>query len=118
MMASLFKPTYTKTDRKTGEKIRRKSRKWYGQFRDSAGEIHRVPLCTDKEAARALLRDAAQRVERRINLKWQRLVGPIHEMRVGADAGVGMFGGVVIGPSGLGIAVVSHGGDERSSRWK
>ena len=63
-MASLFKPTYTKVVRTTGQKIRRKSRKWYGKFRDSVGELHRVPLSTDKEAARAMLHEAVQQVER------------------------------------------------------
>jgi integrase/recombinase XerD len=65
-MANVFKVTYSKVDRKTGRRVKTKSRKWYGKFRDSAGELHRIPLCTDKEAARAMLLEAAQRAERRI----------------------------------------------------
>ena len=65
-MASLFKPTYTKVDRKTGRKIRRKSRKWYGQFTDLDGKVHRVPLCTDKAAANARLNELVRKAERRM----------------------------------------------------
>lgn len=65
-MATIFKVTYSKVDRKSGRRVKTKSRKWYGKFRDSAGEIHRIPLCTDKEAARAMLAVEAQRAERRI----------------------------------------------------
>src|SRR4051812_33450102 len=31
--------------------IKEKSAKWYGQFKDAAGNRRRVPLCTDKAAA-------------------------------------------------------------------
>ena len=37
-MASIFKPTYTKIDPKTGKRIKRKARKWYVQYRDSDGD--------------------------------------------------------------------------------
>ncbi len=57
-------------------------------------------------------------LERRINLERQRLVVPVQEMGVGADTGVRMFGGVVIAPSGVKIAVVNHGNDELSSQSK
>ncbi len=60
----------------------------------------------------------AHRLQRRINLERQRLVVPVHEMRVGADAGVGMFGDVVIVPGSVGIAVVSHARDDPSSPSK
>src|SRR5436190_8993389 len=66
LMANVFKVTYSKVDPKSGRRVKTKSRKWYGKFRDSAGELHRIPLCTDKEAARAMLLEAAQRAERRI----------------------------------------------------
>jgi integrase len=36
-------------------KVRTKSRKWYGQYTDADGQRRRVPLCTDKAAARQLL---------------------------------------------------------------
>jgi hypothetical protein len=39
-------------------------------------------------------------------------------MRVSADADVGMFGGFVIIPSGFGITVVSHVGNEPPSQSK
>ncbi len=64
------------------------------------------------DAGWAHLAGQGQGIERGVNLERQRLVAPVQEMRVGADAGVGMFGGVVIGPSGFEIAVVSHGNDE------
>ena len=64
-MASLFKPTYTKRD-KCGANTLRKSAKWYGKFRDSAGTLHRVPLCTDKLAAQRMLNEVVIKAERRL----------------------------------------------------
>lgn len=64
-MASLFKVTYSRTDRRTGKVVRRKTKKWYGQFVDPHGEVHRVPLCTDKAAAQALLSEKIKKAERR-----------------------------------------------------
>src|SRR6266852_3256590 len=52
----------------------------------------------------------------RINLERQRLVAPVQEMGVGANAGVRVLGGFVIGPSSFRIAVVSHGSDELGRR--
>jgi len=63
-MASLFKPTYSAKDSKTGKTIQKKVKKWYGQFRDENGEVKRVPLCTDKAAAQAMLNEIVRRVER------------------------------------------------------
>jgi hypothetical protein len=57
---ALFKRTYR--DPKTGKK--RKTAKWYGQFRDLAGQVHRVPLATDKVAAAQLLADRVKQAER------------------------------------------------------
>ena len=54
-MASIFKPTYTKTDKKTGKKVKGKSRKWWGRYRDAQGRDTRVPLANDKAAAAAVL---------------------------------------------------------------
>ena len=54
-MAALLKPTYTKIDPKTGRRITKKSRKWYGQYVDADGITRRVPLCTDKAAAQAMI---------------------------------------------------------------
>src|SRR3954453_4304439 len=53
-MASLFKPTYTKVNPRTGQKETRKSRKWYVKYRDADGIVRRVPGFTDKEATRQL----------------------------------------------------------------
>ena len=64
-MASIFKRSYTKTDPKTGEKVSRKTRKWYGEYRDANGVLQRVPLCTDKKAAQAMLNELVVKAERR-----------------------------------------------------
>src|SRR5256885_12071976 len=64
-------------------------------------------------ASLAKLAGQAHGFERGINLERQRLVGPVHEMGVGADAGVGVLTGLVIGPGGLRIAVASHGAMNR-----
>jgi integrase len=64
-MASLYKPTYTKPDPKSGKRIKRKTRKWYGKFRDTDGIEHRIPLCTDKTAAQSMLNDEIRKAERR-----------------------------------------------------
>ena len=41
-------------------------RKWYGEVPDpKGGKPKRVPLSTDKQAARAMLRDLERQVERR-----------------------------------------------------
>ncbi|GAB4160421.1 MAG: hypothetical protein Tsb009_37740 [Planctomycetaceae bacterium] len=64
-MATLLKRTYTKVDPKTGERIRKKTRKWYGQFVDADGTTKRVPLCKDKSAAQAMLTELVKQVERK-----------------------------------------------------
>lgn len=46
------------------KRVRKKSRKWYGQYRDADGEKRRVPLCTDKVAAEQMLSDIVRNVER------------------------------------------------------
>ena len=69
-MAAIFKPTYTKRDPKTGETIRKKTRKWYVEFRDGSGIVRRVPGYVDKEATRQLAakleRQSAREATRRI----------------------------------------------------
>jgi integrase len=71
---ALFKRKYTKVDPKTGKKIidpktgRPKqflTDKWYGQYRDLSGHVHRVPLATDKVAAQQMLADLVKKAERR-----------------------------------------------------
>ena len=76
-MASLFKRTYTKRDPKSGERIKRKVRKWYGEYRDADGINQRVPLCADKTAARAMLNELVRKAERKL----AGLVDPYEEHR-------------------------------------
>ena len=64
-MAALLKPTYTKIDPKTGRRVKKKSRKWYGQYVDADGVTQRVPLCTDKGAAQAMLSEIVRQVDRK-----------------------------------------------------
>jgi hypothetical protein len=61
---ALFKRVYTTINPKTGRKVKRRTAKWYGQYRDPAGHIHRVPLATDKVAAAQKLADLVKRAER------------------------------------------------------
>jgi hypothetical protein len=56
-MASLFKKMETVKDSKTGETVKRKSKKWWGKYRDELRRIRRVPLATDKSAALTMLND-------------------------------------------------------------
>ena len=63
-MPSLFKPTYTAIDKRTGKKVKRKTAKWYGQYREADGNLQRVPLATDKAAAQALLAKLVRQAER------------------------------------------------------
>ena len=63
-MATIFRPTYTRVDPETGEKVVRHLRKWYGQLHDADGVLRKVPLSTDKTAAQAKLADLVRKVER------------------------------------------------------
>jgi len=63
-VASLYKKPVIIRDPKTGEKIKTKSRKWWGRYRDAYGTEKRVPLATDRRAAQAMLQDLVQKVER------------------------------------------------------
>ncbi|MGA2031214.1 MAG: site-specific integrase [Thermoguttaceae bacterium] len=65
-MPNLFRPKYTKVDPKTGEKVTRQARKWYGRVQDADGVMRRVALCTDKTAAQAMLLTLICDTERRI----------------------------------------------------
>jgi hypothetical protein len=64
-MASLYKKQITQTDPKTGKRVKVKSKKWWGRFKDEHGVERRVPLATDKSAAQALLNEHVKQVERR-----------------------------------------------------
>lgn len=63
-MASLYKKPVIRTDPATGQKIKAKSKKWWGQYKDALGRLRRVPLAIDKVAAQAMLNQIVQRVER------------------------------------------------------
>jgi integrase len=62
-MPSLFRPSYTVRDPETGERVRRKASKWYGQFVDGQGITRRLPLARDKAAARMMLNELVKRAE-------------------------------------------------------
>jgi len=64
-MASLYKKSVVRTNPKTGQKVKTKSRKWWGRFRDENGIERRVPLATDKAAAQTMLNEKVKRAERR-----------------------------------------------------
>jgi integrase len=65
-MSSVFKQTYTKL-LPSGERVTRKTKKWYAEYVDPAGKRHRVPGYTDRAAteqlAARLEREAARNVE-------------------------------------------------------
>lgn len=63
-MASIYKKPIVVTDPKTGEKVKKKSAKWWGRYRDALGRDRRVPLAKDKAAAQAMLNEIVQEVER------------------------------------------------------
>ena len=62
-MASLYKKPITVTEPKTGRKIKRKSAKWWGRYRDASGVERRKPLAADKTAAQAMLNEILRTVE-------------------------------------------------------
>jgi len=63
-MASLYKKPIVSIDRETGKKTKRKSKKWWGRYRDVDGSEKRVPLATDKKAAQSMLNELVVKVER------------------------------------------------------
>lgn len=63
-MASLYKKPVVRKDPVTGEKIKTKSKKWWGQFKDANGRLRRHPLAVDKVAAHAMLNELVRKVER------------------------------------------------------
>jgi len=63
-MASLYKKPVTRTDPRTGERVKGKSKKWWGRYRAADGREKRVPLSSDKTAAQAMLNDILRKVER------------------------------------------------------
>ncbi len=63
-MASIYKKPIIMRNPKTGEKVKMKSKKWWGRYTDSLGCEKRVPLATDKAVAQAMLKELVQKVER------------------------------------------------------
>ena len=63
-MAKLYKKTIPVTDPKTGRKVKRKSAKWWGRYRDALGRERRKSLARDKAAAQAKLNELVLKAER------------------------------------------------------
>jgi len=63
-MASLYKKPVWKKDPATGQKVKTKSAKWWGQYKDALGRLRRVPLAVDKQVAQAMLNELVRKVER------------------------------------------------------
>jgi integrase/recombinase XerD len=63
-MASIYKKPVVVTNSVTGKKVKTKSRKYWGQFKDALGRLKRVPLSIDKMAAESMLNDIVRKVER------------------------------------------------------
>jgi len=76
-MASLYRKPVMITDPATGKKVRRKSKKWWGQFKDAQGRLRRRPLAVDKVAAKAMLNEIVKRIER----EKAGLIDPTEEQR-------------------------------------
>lgn len=64
-MANLYKKPVMRADRKTGQRIKAKSKKWWGRYRDASGVERRVPLASDKTAAQTMLNELITREERK-----------------------------------------------------
>jgi len=83
-MANIFKPRLTRYYGLDGHRLsaaqakdnggnllpgvrvkRERTKKWYGKYRDHNGDLCRVPLCTDKDAARALLNERVTKAAKR-----------------------------------------------------
>lgn len=63
-MASLYRKPVILRDPKTGQKIKTKSKKWWGRFTDASGREKRVPLAIDRTAAQSMLAEYVRRSER------------------------------------------------------
>uniref|UniRef100_A0A7C2NZX9 Uncharacterized protein n=1 Tax=Schlesneria paludicola TaxID=360056 RepID=A0A7C2NZX9_9PLAN len=61
-MASIYKKPVTVTDPQTGERVKGKSKKWWGRYKDENGIERRVPLATDKASAQAMLNEIVKKV--------------------------------------------------------
>lgn len=74
-MASLFRPTYVRTDSETGKKVKRRLKKWYIKYRAPDGRLHRVKGYTDKEATR----QKAAHLERKAARQQEGMTDPFEE---------------------------------------
>ena len=63
-MANLYKKPILIRDPKTGKKVKTKSKKWWGQYKDANGRLRRQPLAIDKAAAQAMLNTIVRNAER------------------------------------------------------
>jgi len=64
-MASLYKKPVMITDPKTGQRVKTKSKKWWGRYKDENGLERREPLAVDKTAAQTMLNELVRKTERR-----------------------------------------------------
>ena len=62
-MASLYKKPITIRDPHTGQKVKAKSKKWWGRYRDYQGVERRVPLANNKTAAQEMLNKLVKKAE-------------------------------------------------------
>jgi integrase/recombinase XerD len=63
-MAEVYRPTYTYTDRATGKKIKRRSKRWHVRYYTPDGERHRVKGYADKRATESLAAELEKRGQR------------------------------------------------------
>jgi hypothetical protein len=61
-MASLYRKPVMITDKATGQKVKQRSKKWWGQYKDADGRLRRKPLAVDKMAAKAMLNEIVIRL--------------------------------------------------------
>ncbi len=64
-MPSIYKPSYTRKDSKTGKKVTKKLKKWYIEYIDAQGIKKRIPGFVDKEATKQL----AAKIEKEVALE-------------------------------------------------
>jgi site-specific recombinase XerD len=76
-MASLYRKTVIRLDETTGRKVKTKSKKWWGQYKDALGRLRRVPLSVDKQCAQTML----TRITRQVERERAGLVDPTEEQR-------------------------------------
>jgi integrase len=63
-MAGLYRPTYSDKCPRTGRRIKKQTKKWYGWYKDRDGRTVRVPLSEDKAVAQQMLAKLIANAER------------------------------------------------------